>query len=129
MAEISELLGATLTQIDGKVGDDEMVFTLTDGRSMQLWHIQDCGEVVTVEDICGDLADLIGSPLVTAECVGNQDEGEDPNPAAHCDDSWTWTFYRLATAKGFVTIRWLGESNGYYSEEVDCCWLKEGADR
>ena len=77
-----------------------------------MFHEQDCCESVQVEDVAGDMQDLVGSPIVQAEESSNSD-----NPPLRCE-SFTWTFYRLATAKGQVVLRWLGESNGYYSESV-----------
>jgi len=44
-------------------------------------------------------------------------EGE-PAVDPEYDDSFTWTFYKFATIKGSVTLRWYGSSNGYYSESV-----------
>jgi hypothetical protein len=76
---------------------------------------------VEIDDICGDLNDLIGTPILFAECVGNPDyepsEEEDERRSNH--DSYTWTFYKFSTIKGSVTVRWCGSSNGYYSEEVN----------
>ena len=82
-----------------------------------MYHWQDCCESVTIEDVVGDLADLVGEPILIAE-----EATSDENPDGVETDIWgtcTWTFYKFATRKGSVTIRWYGESNGYYSESVD----------
>ena len=111
----STLKGKTLTSVDrkGKQYDDQLTFTCSDGTVYRQEHVQDCCEAVTIEDICGDLDDLLGSPILIAEESSNNDH------AANGGDSNTWTFYLLSTIKGSVTIRWWGTSNGYYSEEVD----------
>ncbi len=112
--KFEDLKGETVSAVDGKQGEDELTLTLTDGRRFKLYHVQNCCESVYLSDVEGNLSDLIGAPLVQAEEVSNADA-----PAPKDADSYTWTFYKLATAKGYVTLRWLGESNGYYSESVD----------
>ena len=115
----AELLGKTLKEIVGGVGDEEMMLFTDTGEVYKMLHYPDCYKSVEIQDICGDIDDLIGSPILLAEEVESTQDEEVEGFDDYGDDSHTWTFYKLSTIKGAVTIRWLGESNGYYSESVD----------
>lgn len=123
---IELLKGLILKKITGaEVGSQEIIFESNCGRSFKMYHYSDCCESVDLNDICGDINDLIGQIVLHAECVTNCDENEQ----YHKDylketnqselESFLWTFYKICTIEGCVTLRWLGESNGYYSESVD----------
>jgi hypothetical protein len=115
MTQFNELIGKTLTLIE--VRDDEVIIT-AGHEKFRMYHSQDCCESVYVESVVGDLADIIGVPNLVAE-ESTSDTHPEGYEAKGYEDSFTWTFYRLATRKGWVVIRFLGESNGYYSEGVD----------
>ena len=106
------MIGAVITSITGSVGSEKMIFHSKDGRKFVFEHWQSCCENVSIDDICGDISDLLNSPLLEAEEVSNVD-----GPKVEYE-SYTWTFYRFSTARGSVTVKWLGTSNGYYSESV-----------
>ncbi len=107
--EVSQLIGKTLASIVG-MERDQLDFTTESGEVYRMEHFQDCCEVVNLEEVVGELNDLVGSPILMAEKVTEEAMGA---------QSSTWTFYKFATLKGYVTLRWFGSSSGYYSEEVD----------
>lgn len=110
--QTSDLVCVTLVSVVGGKGDEEVVLTDTTGAVYRFFHSQSCCEHVYLEDVTGDVADLLGSPLVMAEAAASEaDEGS--------DETTQWTFYKFATVKGYVTFRWYGSSNGYYSVSVD----------
>lgn len=115
--DIETLVGKTFERVE-VVGRDEIRFINADGSYFILHHAQDCCETVEIEDMEGDLADLAGTPILKAEAATSDDLIGVP-AEAECDESHTWTFYKFATIKGHVDVRWFGTSNGYYSESVD----------
>ncbi len=127
-AKLEDLKGKVLVSVENN-DDEELIFTTTDGEVYKLYHHQTCCERVTIEDICGDLEDLIGEPLLVAEeVVHEQDANPEGVPEQDYAHSFTWTFYKLDTRKGGITVRWYGESNGCYSESVDFCRVAQQGD-
>ena len=123
--KFEDLVGKTIQSISGATeGGKAIVITLTSGEEYVMYHEQDCCESVNINDIEGDIEDLIGTPITMAEEARNCEdlfEKGPVDPDEYEQRSFTWTFYRLATVRGYVTIRWFGESNGYYSESVTFC--------
>lgn len=130
--DLGALVGQTFTSVERKPVPycgygcyDEPVtevhFIRGDGRRYVMGHDQDCCERVDLVELVGDLDDLVGQPILDAYEESKEAEAPD------ADESGTWTFYRIATIKGTVTLRWLGQSNGYYSESVDV-WIESESD-
>ena len=111
VTKFSDLIGATLYKV--VVTEDELRLHLTETHYVRFHHDQDCCETVYIESVVGDIEDLVGSEILVAEEVAYDEPALD-----NWDESYTWTFYKFATIKGSVDIRWYGTSNGYYSESV-----------
>jgi hypothetical protein len=114
--EFNSLLGKTLKAVY-QTDNDVITFATEDGEEYQLYYEPDCCASCVVEDVVGDYNDLVGSPIIRAE-ENSSNENPEGVPVSDYQESFTWTFYRIGTAKGTVVIRWYGSSNGYYSESV-----------
>ena len=111
--KIESMVGDAILYIENaEPQESEIIFTMMSGRYIKMHHHQDCCESVYLADITGDLKDIMYAPLTMAEEASS---GEDADYGEHT----TWTFYKFGTAKGCVTLRWCGTSNGYYSETVN----------
>lgn len=110
----STLDGAVIHKVTGlERGNDEVFFHTSIGV-FKMYHSQDCCESVSIEDVVGSVDDLQNATVVFAR----EDDGEVDGDEHDHYESCTWTFYNIQTDKGHVQIRWLGTSNGYYSESV-----------
>ena len=108
---LKELEGKTITAVIYKESNESLLIHLNT-HVLEMIHHQDCCETVYLADVVGSFEDLIGYPLleVSETIVNNELIGE----------SSTASYYNFKTIKASIQLRWVGESNGYYSETVDC---------
>lgn len=118
--EIDVLIGKTLVSIEN-INNQALIFKTTDDEEYHMVHEYNCCEDVTIDDICGNLKSLVGTPIIVAEKTTNKNNKIFKHEN---DESCTWTFYKFATINGWVDVRWYGTSNGYYSEGVSFMKVK-----
>ena len=94
----------------------EMVFTVHISKDQyaqyRLIGEEDYGRCAELIDVVGELDDLIDSPILMSEVATNE------SPVQNGFMYSTWTFYKLATFNGYVTLRWCGSNDGWYSRAV-----------
>ena len=112
---MSEFVWKTFTEIRGMESGSYEVHFKTRSATYRMYHEPDCCESVYLDDVCGDPSGLIGTPILGAY----YGDSSGVKAKSESDESFTWTFYRFATIKGTVTLKWYGTSNGYYSECVN----------
>ncbi len=75
--DISELKGKVLKSIINN--GNELLFETLDNIKYKMYRIPDCCESVCLEDVAGDLNDLIGVPIVIARVETNSNSPKNPN--------------------------------------------------
>ena len=115
--DIAQLKGMTITAVIYKEDTESLLIHLN-SHVLKMIHHQECCETVYLADVVGSFEDLIGYPLLevseTIVDIGNE------------NIAGTASYYNFKTLKSSVQLRWVGESNGYYSETVDCYLYSTG---
>lgn len=112
--DFSILKNKTIIGVNGlKEYSNSVIFQLSNGKKLCMSDFGEIRSSVYIEEIYGDIDDIIDSEILLAECVTQSDK------------KYTlWTFYKLSTINGSITLRWCGEAdNGYYSVRTFCHFI------
>lgn len=121
------LIGKTILSIirteasreDWRNNADTITIVCETGETYRFWHERDCCESVEIYDITGgSLSDLIGKKLIDVTEEISSERWPDDVQTPEYLESYTWTTHTFKTESTCIRVRWLGESNGYYSESV-----------
>ena len=108
---LEQLQGMAITAVVYDEQNESLLIHLNT-HVLEMIHHQDCCETVYLADVVGSFEDLIGYPLLeVSESIVDIESAY---------ESATASYYNFKTVKASVQLRWVGESNGYYSETIDC---------
>ena len=105
--------GKTILEVVGlKKQEESVVLRLDDKSELEFYHEYSCCEDFWLEDFEFSGKSVIGAKILDVVLVSEKQDVTEWG-------TMTWTFYKIQTDKGELFMRWCGESNGYYSEDVD----------
>ena len=123
LEQVNEALKSGIVKIEGYFKESErMLIYCKNKKVVEFYHDQFCCECVWLEDgdgISNGVDIFTGCDWCEVDISEQTNEDKNATPLERWDDSFTWTFYKFKTNKGYDTIRWYGTSNGCYSERVD----------
>jgi len=102
MAEISDLLGKTITKIEFEDDFSAMHFHCSNDHFYSMCD-EEGKNFISLESIIGNLNNLINSPIIETkkDVIDN------------------YTFFSISTEKGNVAVKWAIKTNEYEHKEVD----------
>lgn len=116
-SSLNTLVGERIAYIDVDEGNYEILITTVSGDTIMIYHDQKCCETVSIESTEGDWYALKGKVVV--ETVHEESQAEVPPGLGSNLDSCTRSTLKLRVDDATVISRWIGVSNGFYSESVD----------
>lgn len=108
---LDNMVGRVVKYVD--IDKEEMKITCEDNSVFTFYHEQDCCEHVYIADTVGEPMSLKGWKLLLVDMEATRESSCDG------DESKTTTVVKFVTDENTVSVKWIGESNGYYSESVD----------
>jgi hypothetical protein len=114
------LVGEVLDAVDIDREKDQILLTTRSGRQFLIHHEQDCCETVEIVGQDGCFIRLVGKPIVEAREIAIDTTKDD----SYGTETTTTLIFRVDGET--VISRWVGDSNGYYSDSVDIAELING---
>ena len=114
MNKFEDIMNGVIVNVVGlEEESEEVILTIFKNNKfyeLRIYHEQECCEDVRLLEYHGKID--LNSQLLDIKVISNEEVKEN-------GDSQTWTFITIETNTSTCTLRFLGESNGYYSESVD----------
>lgn len=109
------IIGKTIKSFNLNDNKTELIFISEDDKIYKMFYHNMGNSECVLEDIVGDLNDLVGMPILKAY---KTIENGKSKINKFFNDWELWTFYNFSTIKGTITLKWVDIDDYYYSVEV-----------